>query len=692
MDVKPYTADLLFEIGVEEMPSAPLNRAVAQLEERVPAALAQARLGFEEVRVLSTPRRLAVLVRALAEQQEDAHHEHKGPAKTIAYTDDGSPTKALEGFARGKDVPLDEIVVRSVDGVEYVYAVVEEKGLTAAELLPDVLAGLVTGLEWPKTQRWGSGEERFIRPVRWLLALLGTKVIPFSFGEVESANLTYGHRFLSRQPIPIQAMREYKNVLRGNRVLVDQVIRRDKIVTEIAETAAEFGKALVPDGVLDEVVNLTEYPNALLCEFDREFLRVPREILEYAMSTHQRYFAIERADGTLDNHFVVISNGDPACADEIARGHERVVRARLADAAFFYDEDLKVGLEGWRSRLDKLLFQEKLGSVADKAARTRALVAYLCETLSVPNDTAVDALRAAELAKADLTSNAVVEFTDLQGVMGSYYALAQGENPEVAMAIAQHYRPRFAGDALPETAPGQLVSLADKTDTIVGIFAAGKAPKGTSDPFALRRSAIGVLRTVMDALPLNIGKLVEAAISGLPEDLRAGDLAEKVNAFFMARLDSMLRDRGFSTEVVSAVLSTDAALLPADAAARCDALQAFLAQGDAWEDLSTAYTRAKNLSDATVGSGVDADLLGTHERAFYEALETAKPRAHAYLAEKAYGDYLSALAGLRAPVDDFFEQVMIMDEDPALRRNRLALLNQFIALIEPFADFRRLSK
>jgi len=276
--------------------------------------------------------------------------------------------------------------------------------------------------------------------------------------------------------------------------------------------------------------------------------------------------------------------------------------------------------------------------------------------------------------------------------MGAYYALAQGESSEVATAITQHYLPRFAGDDLPDTLPGQLVSLADKTDTIVGIFAAGKAPKGTSDPFALRRAAIGVLRTVMDALPLNVGELVAAAVSVLPKPLQTPDLAERVDAFFVARIDNMLRDRGNSGEVVAAVRAGDAAQWPEDAVARCEALQGFLTAGDAWEDLSTAYTRAKNLSDPAVGTGVDTDLLGAHERSFYEALELSAPRVRTYMAEHVYEDYLSELAALRSPVDDFFEHVMIMDENQDLRRNRLALLNQFIALIEPFADFRRLSK
>jgi len=701
MDVKPYISDLLFEIGVEEMPSVPLNAAHVQLEDLAHAAFKAARLDYKELQVYSTPRRLAVLVRGLSDRQPDIQIEYKGPSKQIAYAQDGTPTKALEGFARGKGIELDSIEIRKADGAEYVYAVKNEKGLSAQEVLPDLLLGLITGLDWPKKQRWGMSDVYFIRPVRWILAILGSDTIALNFGDVAADNYTYGHRFLSTQQIPIQAMREYKNVLRGNKVIVDQDRRRAMILEGIEELAAPYGTALIPAKVLDEVVNLVEFPSALLCSFDPEFLRVPREILEYAMNSHQRYFAIEASScskegrkedsRSLDNHFVVISNGDPLCAEQIAHGHESVIRARLADAAFFYDEDLKVGLDGWKERLDTLLFQQKMGSLADKAQRISKIVEVLCKMLAVPDKTARDAKRAAELAKADLSCNTVVEFTDLQGTVGAYYATQQGENPEVAQAIEQHYWPRYSGDVLPTSLAAQLVSVADKIDTIAGIIAAGHAPKGSSDPYALRRNAIGVLRIATDELPLDLGDLIALAIDTLPAELASDDTAQKVLDFFTARTESMLRERGYSTEVVMAVLAT-AKTRPADANKRCAALQEFLNYSDAWENISVAYTRAKNLSDPSVGTNVDTTLLDEHDQAFYRALTDARPHVHAYMSEHAYGDYLRELAGLRACVDDFFDNAMIMAEDSEVRRNRLSLLNMFIALIEPFADLRRLSK
>ena len=700
MDVKPYTSDLLFEIGAEEMPSAPLNKAQVQLEELAKDAFKDARLAYADMTVVSTPRRLTLLVKGVEERADDIKLEFKGPAKKIAYSEDGTPSKALLGFARGKGIELKDIEVRTSDGAEYVYAVKDERGLPAKDVLPELLQGLITGLDWPKRMRWGQAsagcDVSFIRPVRWILALLGSQTIPLNFGELQSSNCTYGHRFLSTQQIPIAAMREYKNVLRGNKVIVEPEKRRSLIMDSLAELSKPYGTAIVPDKVLDEVVNLVEYPNALLCSFDEEFLRVPREILEYAMNAHQRYFALESPDGSLNNHFIVISNGDPAFAKQIAAGHESVIRARLSDAAFFYDEDLKLGLDGWKAKLDTLLFQQKLGTLADKTQRIVRIVDYLCETLNVPAETAQIARRAAELAKADLTSHTVVEFTELQGVVCAYYAKAQGESDEVALAIEQHYWPRYSGDQLPESLAAQLVSLADKVDTIVGIIAAGFAPKGTSDPYALRRSAIGVLRIIMDKLPLDIRELVSASVATLPAELQKEDsdtssqeLVETILRFFSSRTDSMLRDKGFSTEVVSAVLAS-AADRPADALARCEALQDFMGQGDVWKNLSLAYTRAKNLCEPAAGLELDSALMGSFEKSFQEAIDMLQECDH--LEEGNYGDYLMELASLREAIDDFFDNVMIMDEDEALRRNRLALLNVFIALIEPFADFRKLPK
>jgi len=694
--MKPTARDLLFEIGVEEMPSTPLNAATVQLRQLASDALSAARLEYESMAVYATPRRLSLLVHALLDCQADAQLNYRGPAAEVAYDSEGKPTKALEGFLRSKGLELDQIEVREENGADYVCATVEQTGEQTVKLLPQILTGLIAGLDWKRSQRWGSGDERFVRPVRWLLALYGVTTIPVQFGALQSGTTTMPHRFMGLGPVAIATPNEYKNVLRGNRVIVDQDLRRKMIVEGIQAAAEPYGEAQIPAAVLDEVVNLVEYPTVLVGAFDESFLRVPREILEDAMSTHQRYFAIEhpgageRGGSSLDHHFIVVSNGDPAYNDQIIAGHERVLRARLADAAFFYDEDCKVGLSAWAQKLSGLGFQDKLGTMEDKTARIVKLTGWLADAWDLDEAERAAAVRAAELAKADLTSSAVIEFTDLQGIMGGHYARAQGEDEPVAIAITEHYRPRFSGDDVPSTRAAAAVAVADKADTIAGTFAVGKAPKGSSDPFGLRRAAIGILQIGLAEPALDTDELLARALGAYDTlDFDHDALAAATGAFFRSRLETILRDEGFSFNIVAAVLATVASR-PADAHARCEALVRFVGQGSDYEDLSTAFTRAKNLSDPSVGREVEATLLTEPERPFATALKELAPEARALAADGAYDQFLALLATMRGPVDTFFEQVMVMDEDPALRRNRLALLNNFIALVEQFADFRAL--
>ena len=694
--MKPSAHELLFEIGVEEMPSTPLNAAIAQMRQQAEAALTAARLEYESVTVYATPRRLSLLVKSLLDCQADATVTFRGPAAAVAYDDEGKPTKALEGFLRSKGLTLEQAEVREEGGTDYVCATVEQAGEPAVELLPRLLTDLINGLDWKRSQRWGSGDERFVRPVRWLLALYGTTAIPVEFGALQSGTTTMPHRFMGHGPVAIATPNEYKNVLRGNRVIVDQDQRRTMIVEGVRAAAEPYGEAQIPEAVLDEVVNLVEYPTVLVGTFDESFLRVPREILEDAMSTHQRYFAIEcpandeSSEARLDHHFIVVSNGDPAYNSQIIAGHERVLRARLADAAFFYDEDCKVGLNAWAKKLSGLNFQDKLGTMADKTARIVKLSKQMADAWDLDEAERSTAVRAAELAKADLTSSAVIEFTDLQGVMGGHYARAQHESEAVAIAITDHYAPRFSGDALPRTQAAAVVAVADKADTIAGIFAAGKAPKGSSDPFGLRRAAIGILQIGLRQPALDTDALMEAALSGYEGlDFDHSAITEALAAFFRSRLETILRDEGFSSQTVTAVLARSAAR-PADARARCEALARFVEAGSDYEDLSTAFTRAKNLSDSSVGRDVDPQLLTDPEHPFAAALKELAPEARALMADGDYDRFLALLATMREPVDTFFEQVMVMDEDPALRHNRLALLNNFIALVEQFADFRAL--
>jgi len=693
MNLREEHRDLLFEIGTEELPSGPLNAVIKQLETLVPELFKKAQLSYSDFSIYATPRRIALSVQGIPVKVPDSVNEYKGPAVSAAFIDGDTtkgPTRALEGFARGKGIDLADIEIRSLDDVKYVYANVTVKGGRANEVLPGLLEEILATLEWKKTQRWGSTDVRFARPVRWLVALFGNEVIPVRFGDLISNRFTSGHRFLAPQQVELTNPQEYLHVLKGNKVLVDQARRRELIETQAREVSQQYGEVLFDADVLDEVVNLTEHPNALLGTFDEEFLRAPREILEYAMAKHQRYFAIQREDGALDNHFVVVSNGDPAFKGQIVEGHERVVRARLADAVFFYDEDLKVTLENWLSKLTNVVFQQKLGTTYQKVNRVENLVRYLAEAMGAPEADREVALRAATLAKADLATNAVVEFPILQGVMGSYYALAQDEDAEVAKAIREHYQPRFSGDEIPTSLPGRLASIADKMDTVTGIFAAGKAPKGTSDPYALRRNAIGILQIALQVKALDLDALIRASLDQLTDVLEFDYEAtyEAVRAFFSSRLEAILRDEGYDYDVINAVLE-QATSDPADAVLRIKALEAFKEHDD-MINLSTAFVRAKNLAQPEVGMTVDVDLFTESEKALREALANVASLEPELMDEKRYTELLTQFAGLRQPVDTFFDSVMIMDEDEAIRKNRLSLLNSLVSLIERFADLTQL--
>lgn len=686
--------DLIYEIGTEELPSAAIYSAIEQLQVAVPKALDDARLGYEGVAVLASPRRIAVLVTHLAERQSDAVTVAKGPSAKAAFDADGNPTPAALGFARGKGVAVESLETREDEsGASYVYATIETTGVPTTDVLPGLLAKVTENLEWAKSQRWGSGTARFPRPVRWLLCLLGTDVVPVEFAGLVAGRTTRGHRFLAPEPLEIPAAWEYPTLLESASVLVDHEVRAKAIREGIeAAAAAHGGRAVVPDKTFAEVVNLVEWPTVAVGVFDEEFLEVPREMLAHAMGSHQRYFPLERIDGSLDNRFIVAHNGAPGQTESIVRGHERVIRARLADAAFFYREDLAMPLEGWLAKLDAVVFQEKLGTLSEKVGRVERLAGRLADLIDAPADEAAWAARAAHLSKADLVTNCVVEFTDLQGTMGRYYALASGEAPEVALAIQEHYRPRFAGDEPPTTLAGRLVSIADKADTICGIFAAGMAPKGTSDPFALRRAAIGIIQMALSGTRFSLDAVITEALEGIAErtSFDADAVGTAVKEFFTGRLETILRDRGHAYDTVAAVLAV-AADDPADALARAEAITTFRASSDAMEDLSVAYTRAKNLSRPELGTAADRAIMGAEEIVLADALDDAEAAATELLAQSAYSAGLESLAALRAPIDAFFEGVMVMDEDVALRENRLRLLNRFVALFAAFADFSRLA-
>ncbi len=685
---------LAFEIGTEEIPAFDLAGAVKQLSTMVPSLLDDAAIPHGAVKIFSSPRRLIVIAEEIPEATEEKNEVFKGPSAKIAFDAEGNPTKAAQGFARGKGVDPSSLVVE--DG--YVYARTHTPSVNVASLLSSVLDKIIHGLSWPRSQRWGVQSEYFTRPVRWIVALFGSEVIDFTFAGLVAGRTTYGHRFLAPGPFEVADADSLVDVVRSASVVPSEAEREQVIREGVAKAEAETGfTAVLHPKTLVEVINLAEYPTVLVGTFDEEFLKVPEEIIVDAMLVHQRYFPLYDKDGKLTNRFIVVSNGDPACAETIIDGNERVVRARLYDAKFFYDEDLKQPLESYVDRLGEVVFQEKLGTMLDKTNRIQRLADHLAEDAGLAGQDLSDVERAARLCKADLVTSAVVEFTSVQGVMGSYYAAASGETDQVAQAIEQHYRPRFAGDEAPDTVVGKIVAIADKLDTVCGLFAVGQGPTGSSDPFALRRSAIGIVAMLSgdNAVEVSLVAAIDAALAsyaqqGIEFDVDAA--RRDVIEFFITRTKVMMRDAGNSIDAIDAVLSAGIQE-PVELINRVSALEAARSeQPEVFEDLATAYARANNLCDSELGTEVNEGLLSEVEQALVHAVGLAESNVASALENNNYAAALAELAALRKPIDLFFENTMVMDEDQALRENRLHLLNSFVAVFANVADFALLSK
>lgn len=692
------TRDFLFELGVEEMPSAPLNNAVKQLKTLISKGLDDAGLAHGDVRIISSPRRLAALVLDVAEATEEIHSVLRGPSAKIAFDAEGNPTKAAEGFARKNGMTAAELVRREdADGTEYVFAEQNTPSEPAVPILTRVCEDLIPAIQWPnyRSQRWGSEHATFVRPVRWICCLFGEEVVPVSFADVKSGSTTRGHRVLSPGEHVVSSAASYEQVLEAAHVLSAE--RREEVIRAgIARVEDELGVRVdTPTKIFDEVVNLCEWPTVLVGHFDEEFLAVPSEIICESMLSNQRYFPTYDAEGKLTRAFVVVSNADPAVSETVVDGNERVVRARLYDAKFFYDEDLKIDLEEFRARLATVGFQKKLGTVLQKSDRMEDLALAIANEAHLGAHAASDAQRAAHLAKADLVSSAVVEFTSQQGVMGGYYATAAGEEPAVAAAIRDHYRPRFAGDELPEGIAGCVVAVADKLDTIAGMFAIGEPPTGSKDPFALRRSAIGVLNILRDRLGCGYEAIVEAALDGYLEQGLAFDKDEveaSVCAFIKGRMEQMVRDEKVSADTVAAV-SAGSVTVPAQYFQLAHALEDARANDrEAFDNLATAYARAAHLADAVLGSEVDSALMGDAERVLLEATDATQANVDVARSAKDFTAVIAALAALREPIDAFFDEVMVMDEDEALRANRLRLLNRFESVFAGIANIGEMAR
>ena len=679
--------DLLFEIGAEEIPAGFMPNILGQLKQLAETKLNDAHLPFESIATYGTPRRLALIVKGLTDTSAEISERHKGPSASIAYDADGNATKAAIGFARGKGLDVADLVVE--DG--YIYAETKTAGVPAKDIVTDMLPQLITGLNFPKSMHWGNLDAKFVRPVRWLVALLDEEVIPVEFATVKSGNVTRGHRFLGADEITIKNAASYVDTLKENFVMVDQDARRELISKQLHDMAASKNASIVwDDDLLEEINYLVEWPTALCGGFEESYLTLPDAAIITPMKDHQRYFPLVDQDGKLLPMFLTVRNGSDHSIEVVQAGNERVLRARLDDAKFFFNEDRKKPLIDRQDGLTKIVFQEGLGNLADKTERLLKLGRVFGEECGLHEDTAVVLERATELAKTDLTTGMVTEFTELQGVMGKEYALLDGESPEVAEAIFEQYLPRFAGDVLPQTEAGKVLSIIDKVDNIVATFSRGLIPTGSQDPYALRRQTIGILNILLGSeWNISLRPIFKASMEllNVPAE-KQDELLDQVEEFFTLRLKNIFLDREVPHHVIDLLLSNNE-LSVADAEGLVNALLAN--RIDENVELVQAYTRMYNLVKDVEYTGVNSDLLKEDaEKALFEAASKASEASSAAWEAGDYDAVVAVPATLVPAINKFFEDVMVMDKDEAIKANRLQLVRLAYSVMAIIGDISAL--
>ena len=679
--------DLLFEIGAEEIPAGFMPNILGQLKQLAETKLNDAHLPFESIETYGTPRRLALIVKGIADASAEISERHKGPSASIAYDADGNATKAAIGFARGKGLDVADLVVE--DG--YIYAETKTAGVPAKDIVTEMLPQLITGLNFPKSMHWGDLDAKFVRPVRWLVALLDEEVIPVEFATVQSGNVSRGHRFLGADEITIKNAVSYVDTLKENFVMVDQDARRELISKQLHDIAASKNASIVwDDDLLEEINYLVEWPTALCGGFEESYLALPDAAIITPMKDHQRYFPLVGQDGKLLPMFLTVRNGSDHSIEVVQAGNERVLRARLDDAKFFFNEDRKKPLIDRQDGLTKIVFQEGLGNLADKTERLLKLGRVFGEECGLQEDAAVVLERATELAKTDLTTGMVTEFTELQGVMGKEYALLDGESPEVAEAIFEQYLPRFAGDVLPQTEAGKVLSIIDKVDNIVATFSRGLIPTGSQDPYALRRQTIGILNILLGSeWNISLRPIFKASMELLNVAAdKQEELLNQVEEFFTLRLKNIFLDREVPYHVIDLLLSNNE-LSVADAEGLVNALLAN--RIDENVELVQAYTRMYNLVKDVEYTGVNIDLLKEDaEKALFEAASKASEASLAAWEASDYAAVVAVPATLVPTINQFFEDVMVMDKDEAIKANRLQLLRLAYSVMAIIGDISAL--
>ena len=681
---------LLLEIGVEELPSRFGQTTLDQIENNLSKLLKEERVNFDNIDKYATPRRLTFVIKNLADKASDLEEEVKGPAKKIAVDEEGNFTKPALGFMKSKGLDPENVYFKQVGNAEYLFGTIKQSGKETAEILKNIIPTAIKNVTFPKAMRWGGKNMRFARPIRWMVALLNDNVLDVNLEGIKASNVTKGHRFLGEREFEVNSVEDYFEKLEKNYIILDQHKRKSMIKEQAIEVANSLGGEVeLDDDLLEEITFLVEYPTAFYGEFEEDYVKLPKEVVTTPMKEHQRYFPVSK-DGKLLPYFIAVRNGDSHRIDIVKAGNEKVLKARLADALFFYKEDTKKPLESFVDKLQTVVFQAKLGTVYDKSLRIDKLSQTILNELNM-SESAKNTQRAAKLCKADLVTNMVFEFTELQGIMGRDYAKVGGENEEVCQAIFEHYLPRYAGDILPETNAGIALSIADKLDSIAGFFAIGIKPSGSQDPYALRRQALGILSILLDKkLSVNLNNLINAALYNYSNlEFNKEEVASQIVEFFVERVKNLFKDLGIRYDVIDAVLNNNLNDI-SDIHTRALELNRWL-QKDELVEMLTAFNRVSTLAQKATIDIVKEELLKEDaEIKLYNRFKEIKLNVESLLVDKKYNEALDAFATLRPLVDNLFDNVMVMDKDESVKENRLGLLKQIYSTMLTICDLSKI--
>lgn len=679
---------------MEELPARYVADTVSQLKINTEELLKKERVQYSDIIIYTTPRRLALIIKGLEDMGTSAEEKVKGPSKKISFDEEGNPSKALQGFMRGQKVEQDSIIIEEVNGEEYVFARVMKKSKSLEQVFSSNMESFIKKINFPKTMKWGGKNLRFARPIRWILSLLDDETIPFEMEGIKVSNVTRGHRFLGSNNILIDHVDNYVDLLNKNYVIVDQAERKDIIRYGSEKLVREKGGSIQQDEeLLDEITNIVEYPTPIIGRIKEEYLSLPMDVITTPMKEHQRYFPVIDDKGRLLPYFITVRNGDDNHTDIVIKGNEKVLGARLEDAKFFYKDDIKFPLEQYVTKLENITFQEKLGNMLTKTKRIQKLAVKIGDYLEVGEETEKNIDRAGYLSKADLTTKMVSEFTELQGKMGMEYASHSGENEIVSLAIFEQYLPRYSGDQLPSTTAGAVISIADKLDSIAGLFAIGIQPTGSQDPFALRRSALGIINIILDKkLNLSLNELIDFSLYVYVEENSLAFDYNKVKSeimdFFLGRLRNMFLDSGIRYDIIDAIIKTEGDDIY-DLKIRADKLNDWLNK-EGLSDILTAFNRVSTLAEKAISSDVKRDLLTEDEINLYDSYNNIEERALTLISKKEYDKALDILTSLKEPIDNFFEKVMVMVEDEALKNNRLGLLRKIYDIMMKVCDLSQI--